>query len=105
MKIKYGIFVLMLFCVTLLSLVHSYQAYHKQRNLLIEGINKKLYTAAMMARATLPQDYHDNLINSSSITKEKFDGIVCKQRFKNQPKSALKSQPPLQTDIPVRHWS
>ena len=28
----------------------------------------------------------------------------CKQRFKNQPKSALKSQPPLSMDIPVRHW-
>jgi len=76
MKIKYGIFMLMLFCVALLSLVHSYQTYHKQKKLLIEGINKKLYTAAMMARSTLPQDYHDNLINSSSITKEKFDGIV-----------------------------
>jgi PAS domain S-box-containing protein len=76
MKIKYGIFALMLILVMILSGVHSYRTYHKQSELLIEGIDKKLYAAAMMARATLPLDYHDTLVNSSSITKEKFDAIV-----------------------------
>lgn len=30
---------------------------------------------------------------------------LCKQRFKNQPKSGLKSQPPLSMDMSVRHRS
>ncbi|MGD9733905.1 MAG: PAS domain S-box protein [Desulfamplus sp.] len=78
MKVKYTINALMLILVIALSGIHFYQTYTKQKNLLIQGIDKKLYTAAMMARAILPMDYHANIIDSSSISKEEFDKIVTK---------------------------
>jgi PAS domain S-box-containing protein len=78
MKIKYGIFALMLILVALLSGGYTYQNYSNQRDSLMKGIDKKLYAAAMMARAILPQDYHDKILDSSSITKKEFDEIISK---------------------------
>ncbi|MCP4398016.1 MAG: hypothetical protein GY801_12060, partial [bacterium] len=64
MKITYRILALMLVLVVLMSGIHSYQSYVKHRSLLMKGIDEKLYTAAMMARATLPKEYHDRIVDS-----------------------------------------
>ncbi|CCK81418.1 hybrid sensor histidine kinase/response regulator [Desulfobacula toluolica] len=76
MKIKYGIFALMLLLVILFSGASSYQSYLRQRTMLINGIDKQLYTAAMMARATLPRDYHDSIVDAASVAKKRFNEIV-----------------------------
>ena len=42
----------------------------------MKGIRDKLYTAALMAKAILPDDYHDRILNEKSVSKEEFDKIV-----------------------------
>ncbi|MCP4399202.1 MAG: hypothetical protein GY801_18110, partial [bacterium] len=59
-----------------MSGIHSYQSYVKHRSLLMKGIDEKLYTAAMMARATLPKEYHDRIVDSASVSQEAFDELV-----------------------------
>jgi PAS domain S-box-containing protein len=76
LKIKSGIFFLMLVIVVLISGLYTYQNYTVQRSTLIKGIDEKLYTAALMARAALPEDYHDRIMDSSSVSKEEFDATV-----------------------------
>ena len=76
MKIEYRILALMFVLVVLVSGIYVYHSYVKQRGLLLKGIDEKLYTAAMMARATLPKDYHDRLVDSASVSQEAFDDIV-----------------------------
>ncbi len=76
MKIKYKIFLFVLFFVVLFFSTFSYQSYQNQQNMLMRGINERLYTAAIMARATLAEDYHDRIVDSGSVSKEEFDRIV-----------------------------
>ena len=76
MKIKSGIFILTLVIVVMISGLYAYQDYAAHRSLLMNAIDEKLYTAALMARATLPEDYHDRIVDSSSVSKEEFDQIV-----------------------------
>ncbi|HRZ40903.1 MAG TPA: hypothetical protein P5246_07830, partial [Candidatus Omnitrophota bacterium] len=79
MKIKYRILFVMLGFVVFSSGVFSYQSYVKQHQTLIKGIDEKLYTAAVMARAALPADYHDRITDAGSVPKEEFDRTV--ERF------------------------
>lgn len=75
-KIKHQIFLGMVFFVFLIAGFYSYQSNLKQNKLVIKSINEKLYTAAVMARAILPQDYHDHIFDSNSIPQNKFNEIA-----------------------------
>ncbi|MCP4693339.1 MAG: hypothetical protein GY859_35185, partial [Desulfobacterales bacterium] len=76
MKAKRLIFVIMLVIVTLFSGVSSILRYADLRSALENCIEQKLETAAVMARAALPEDYHDRIVDSSSVSKEEFEKIV-----------------------------
>ncbi len=66
----------MLVLVVLISAIYSYQSYVMQRKLLMKGIDEKLYVSAKMAQAILPLDYHDRIVDSTSVSKKEYDQIV-----------------------------
>ncbi len=76
MKIKYRVFLLMFFFVALFAGTYSYLGYVEHRDMGIKEIDEKLYAAAIMARATLPEDYHDRIVDSTSVSRNEFDKIV-----------------------------
>ncbi len=49
---------------------------HYQRNLLMEKADARLFTAAEMFNQVLGKDYHDNILNKSSLSDEEFLQIV-----------------------------
>jgi two-component sensor histidine kinase len=69
-----------LFAVLLLSVLtivaFSVTLYFEKRGALMEGIDEKLRTAATMARATLPADYHDRIVGPGSVSDAEFQVIV-----------------------------
>jgi PAS domain S-box-containing protein len=76
MKIKIIIFTLMTVLVLLISVTHSYHIYIEKKDLFLKNIDDKLFTAATMAKATLPDGYHDHLFDSTSVSKVEYDIIV-----------------------------
>lgn len=78
MKIKYGIFSVLLSLVLILSATYSYKNYINQKDLILNKTNEKLYAAAIMAKAILPNNYHDNIVDFSSVPKNEFNDIVDK---------------------------
>ncbi len=78
MKVKLIIYLIMLVFVALISGVSSTVRYVELREILIEDLSERLETAAVMARASLPVDYHDKINDSSSISPEEFDKVVDK---------------------------
>ncbi len=77
-KAKILIYLTMLIFVVLTSGVSSIVRYVEIREILMEGLSERLETAAVMARASLPVDYHDKINDSSSISLEEFEKIVDK---------------------------
>ena len=47
-----------------------------QRHSLLDGIDEKLRASAIMARATLPPDYHDRITGPASVSDAQFLNIV-----------------------------
>ena len=70
--------VVLLIMVTVipLALYYSVIDYLLHREDIVEKINTQLYTVATFAEAMLPEDYHDRIIDSNSVTKVEFDRIV-----------------------------
>jgi len=50
--------------------------YTTQRQALISGIDARLHAVAIMARETLPCDYHDRISGSGSVNDNEFQEIV-----------------------------
>jgi diguanylate cyclase (GGDEF)-like protein/PAS domain S-box-containing protein len=67
-----------LILVVLITIALSSFIYIIQRNELINGIDKKLYTAALMARELLPADYHDKIVNGDSVSLTEYESIITK---------------------------
>ncbi len=50
--------------------------YSKQQQALMDGVDAKLETAARMAQANLPANYHDRIAGPGSISDQEYQGIV-----------------------------
>ncbi|MFA5203403.1 MAG: PAS domain S-box protein [Lentisphaeria bacterium] len=53
--------------------------YEGQRRALVEGIDRELKTAALMARDLLPPDYHDRITGQESVSEAEYTRLV--ERF------------------------
>ncbi len=76
MKIKYKILLAMMLITLVSSVFFTTLHYHEQKNALITGLDNRLLTAAHMARATLPDDFHDSISDSESVSHEDYLQIV-----------------------------
>ncbi|OGV67457.1 MAG: hypothetical protein A2283_01555 [Lentisphaerae bacterium RIFOXYA12_FULL_48_11] len=54
----------------------TYLAYKSEKKALLEVIDSKLFAVANMAKATLPSDHHDKIIDANSISAEEFRRII-----------------------------
>lgn len=75
MKIRVRIFFAICAVVFVSSLFFTIAGYKAQEKALLDGADQKLYTAALMLKAMLPDDYHDNLARNS-FTQEDYDAII-----------------------------
>lgn len=75
-RIRNRILLSMVGFLVLAACCFSFSIYWVQRQALENGIHRELYTAAMMAKAVLPPNYHDRIYNKSSIPDEEYQMIV-----------------------------
>lgn len=75
MKIRIRIFFAICAVLFVSSLFFSVAGYRAQQKALLDGVDQKLYTAALMSKAILPKNYHDNL-TESSFRQEDYDAII-----------------------------
>jgi signal transduction histidine kinase/ActR/RegA family two-component response regulator len=66
----------MLFLAAVTIGAFSVALYLNTRNALMNGIDEKLRTAAFMARATLPADFHDTVVGPESLSDAEYQQIV-----------------------------
>jgi len=78
MKIKNVVLMLMLLQLFLFSFVFAVLRYQDEKKSLLESIDARLETAAIMARSTLPGDYHSSIINNTSVSPIQYERIVRK---------------------------
>lgn len=61
-----------LLALAALSMLFGYYSVETQREEYMRGIDGKLYTAALMAKSILPEDYHDNLKDKTSVSTKAY---------------------------------
>ena len=66
----------MVLLITVAAGTISYSTYKSEKNALLEATDSKLFAVASMAKATLPPDYHDRIVDRSSISGEEFERMV-----------------------------
>ena len=76
MHIKHKILLAMSFIILVASISFSVILYKTQEKTLLHGIDAQLLTAAQMARAMLPRDYHDRISSEDSVSQQRFSEIV-----------------------------
>ncbi len=76
MKIKYQILSIMCLIVIIPTATFSVFLYGTQKKALLDGIDNKLYTAALCARNILPERFHDNIADEYSVSADDFNKIV-----------------------------
>ena len=70
-------FILVLWAIiALLSAVFALVVFDSHETEYLEGIDGKLLTAAVMAKQTLPDDYHDKISGQESVTMTDYLKIV-----------------------------
>jgi len=75
MKIRVRIFFAICAVLFVSSLFFAIAGYKAQEKALLGGVDQKLYTAALMFKATLPDKYHDNL-TKDFFTQEDYAAII-----------------------------
>ncbi|MFH1784667.1 MAG: ATP-binding protein [bacterium] len=75
MKIKIKILLAIWLVIILSSLLFPFIGYRAQKRAFLHGVDKRLFTSAVMLKSTLPADYHDNL-NKDSFTPKQYDTII-----------------------------
>ncbi len=78
MKIKTQIFVLSFIIMSVFPSIIVINQRSNEQKLRIEAIDENLKAAAIMAREIVGDDYHDNIVDNTSIDPEEFDRIVDK---------------------------
>ena len=64
-----------IFAALISALIAYYYAASLQSEY-IHGVDEKLYTTALMAKSTLPDDYHDSLYDKSSLSAADYLKII-----------------------------
>jgi|GEM_PF-5283320 len=72
MSLKLKLLILVWIIVLFSSTVFAYLYNDLLTKEYINGIDNKLYTSAHMAKAILPADYHDKLVNRKSISEQNY---------------------------------
>ncbi|MDD4954939.1 MAG: PAS domain S-box protein [Candidatus Omnitrophica bacterium] len=75
MKIRFRIFAAICAVVFVSSLFFSVAGYKAQEKALLDGADQKLYAAALMLKAILPEGYHDNL-TKNSFNETDYESII-----------------------------
>jgi signal transduction histidine kinase len=76
MKIKYFILILMSLLTIISSLIFTFVIYDTNSKALLKGLDDKLVTASNFTRALAGEDFHDNIIDENSVSKEDYIKIV-----------------------------
>lgn len=63
-------------CITAFSAAASWRTHNVQRTEHIAGVDSKLLTAAQMIAAILPEDYHDNIVDKTSVSMDEYLAIT-----------------------------
>ncbi|VGO20006.1 PAS domain-containing protein [Pontiella sulfatireligans] len=75
-KIRNMVLLIMLAMVLPLSLLSSALDFHLYKRNELRHIDAQLFNAAVLAKATLPDNYHDAILDAATVTPEAFDRIV-----------------------------
>lgn len=76
MRIKYKILLVISLVIIITSLTFIAIIYRTQKKALLEGIDSKLVTAAETIQRILPENYHDDIYDKSSVSEKEFLRIV-----------------------------
>ncbi len=76
MKIKYLILIASNALIISVVLIFSVLLYKTHKRTLLEGIDKKLLTAAYCIKEILPRNYHDKIISKASVPMDEYLEIV-----------------------------
>lgn len=72
MTIKTKILLAVWIVIFIVSAVFAYLSNAAQEEEYINGIDKLLYSSALMAKAILPEDYHDNIVDANSVSADDY---------------------------------
>ena len=72
MTIRYRIMLVMVALIAAMSIAFTFIIIEIQKRTLLEGIDRKLLTAATMATEILPEHYHDDITDSTSVSREEY---------------------------------
>ena len=75
-KIKYKILIFMTLLVAITSISFSVIYLKSQKEALLTNIDSKLVSVARSAEYLLPENYHDNIIDRNSVSKEDYLKII-----------------------------
>jgi len=76
MRLRTRLIIMQCIIVILTTIVFSYVNYISNHQAHISGINTRLHDATLFAKAMLPEDYHDKIVDQYSVSPERFDEIV-----------------------------
>ena len=76
MKIRSMLLIILGFIILLSSSIFSSLSYYKSRSALLEGIDAKLYSSAVFSSSLLAKDYHDNIADKDSVSRDSYLRIV-----------------------------
>lgn len=76
MTIRNKLFIAIGSIVITLSLIFATLSYFVQKHQLLNALDQKLLVSAQLARASVPADYHDRLVDKQSVSPEEFTRIV-----------------------------
>ena len=80
MKIKSILSLSLCGFITLVVIAYSFVIYVNEEEALLNGLDEKLYTTAVLAKNLLPSDYHDGIQSSNSVTLDEYEQIVDKYK-------------------------
>jgi len=78
MRMKYLLLLVTNTLIIITAITLSILNYKIHKDALLEGIDNKLLTTARFAENILPANYHDNIADEHSVSKDHFDKIVDK---------------------------
>ena len=72
MKIRQRIMLVMVTLIMVTTVVFTAIIFEIQKRTLLEGIDKKLAAATVFARNILPEQYHDGIVDSTSVSSKDY---------------------------------
>ncbi|MEI7728848.1 MAG: hypothetical protein WCO56_04720 [Verrucomicrobiota bacterium] len=76
MSIRYKLFALVGLLIVLMTLAFAATSYTAQKNAFLHGIDEKLRATVSLARAVVPVDYHDRIVDQNSVSRDEYNRIV-----------------------------